>query len=132
MFDRLSAASDLKADSLDRWIDEQRRNVVFVAGVLGGYETGESVSDLNADGPACSRTPADGAAHESVSGLLSYVVSKTADAQEFLVLDLDGRIVVSTVDGHEGLDQSTTDYFAAGVRTPTCSPWRPPTSPTRR
>ena len=114
VFDRLGAASELKADSLDRWIDEQRRNVVFVAGVLGGYETGESVTDLNADVLRVLDDPGERAAHESVSGLLSYVVSKTADAQEFLVLDLDGRIVVSTVDDHEGLDQSTTDYFVTG------------------
>ena len=37
VFDRLEAAAELKADSLDRWVDEQRRNIVFVAGVLGGY-----------------------------------------------------------------------------------------------
>ena len=114
VFDRLGAASELKADSLDRWIDEQRRNVVFVAGVLGGYETGESVTDLNEDVLRVLDDPGERAAHESVGGLLSYVVSKTADAQEFLVLDLDGRIVVSTVDDHEGLDQSTTDFFVTG------------------
>ena len=39
-FARLETAADQKADSLDRWIDEQRRNVVFTAGLLGGY-TGE-------------------------------------------------------------------------------------------
>ena len=114
VFDRLGAASELKADSLDRWIDEQRRNVVFVAGALGGYETDESVTDLNADVLRVLDDPGDRAAHESVGGLLSYVVSKTADAQEFLVLDLDGHIVVSTVEGHEGLDQSETDYFVTG------------------
>ena len=36
VFARLSAAAQLKSDSVDRWIDEQRRNVVFVAGLLGG------------------------------------------------------------------------------------------------
>ena len=37
VFDRLSGAEQLKAESIDRWIDEQRRNVVFVAGLLGGF-----------------------------------------------------------------------------------------------
>jgi len=114
VFDRLEAASELKADSLDRWIDEQRRNVVFVAGLLGGYETGGGVADLNVDAARLLDAPDDRAAHEAVSGLLAYVVSKTADAQEFLMLDLDGRIVVSTVDAHEGLDQSAADYFVTG------------------
>ncbi len=114
VFDRLHAASELKADSLDRWIDEQRRNVVFVAGLLGGYETGGSVGALNADVERLLEDTGDRAAHDAVSGLLTYVVSKTADAQEFLLLDLEGRIVVSTVDTHEGLDQSGTDYFVTG------------------
>ena len=42
VFDRLDAAEQLKADSLDRWIDEQRRNVVFVGGLLGGYISGDA------------------------------------------------------------------------------------------
>ena len=42
VFDRLNAAEQLKADSLDRWIDEQRRNVVFVGGLLGGFNSGDS------------------------------------------------------------------------------------------
>ena len=42
VFDRLDAAAQLKADSLDRWLDEQRRNVVFVGGLLGGYSSGDA------------------------------------------------------------------------------------------
>ena len=42
VFDRLDAAEQLKADSLDRWLDEQRRNTVFVAGLLGGYISGDA------------------------------------------------------------------------------------------
>ena len=96
VFDRLNAASELKADSLDRWIDEQRRNVVFVAGLLGGYETSGSVGALNqeVDDLVEGKGGSSGRhAHESVQNVLSYVISKTADAQEFLVLDLDGTIL---------------------------------------
>ena len=42
VFDRLDAAAQLKADSLDRWLDEQRRNTVFVSGLLGGYISGDA------------------------------------------------------------------------------------------
>src|SRR3954451_20917 len=42
VFDRLDAASQLRADSLDRWLDEQRRNVVFVGGLLGGSLSGDA------------------------------------------------------------------------------------------
>lgn len=35
VFERLNAVAEVKADSLDRWIDEQRRNVVFVGSIPG-------------------------------------------------------------------------------------------------
>jgi signal transduction histidine kinase/HAMP domain-containing protein/ActR/RegA family two-component response regulator len=117
VFDRLSAAEQLKADSLDRWIDEQRRNVVFVAGLLGGFRTevgpqagaspglGSAVRDVLAG---------DAKSASSVRPVLDYVVSQTADAQEFLVLDLDGNVVVSTVRAHERRRQASEDYFANG------------------
>jgi signal transduction histidine kinase/ActR/RegA family two-component response regulator len=113
VFDRLSGAEQLKADSLDRWIDEQRRNVVFVAGLLGGFESGTSgaVRALLTRDPG---DPRNASARTSVRSVLEYVVSQTADAQEFLVLDLDGNVVVSTVGDHEGRDQRNEDYFIRG------------------
>ena len=41
-------------------------------------------------------------------------MSQTADAQEFLVLDLDGKVVVSTVGAHERRDQAKEEYFTRG------------------
>ena len=117
VFDRLDAAAEGKAASLDRWVDEQRRNAVFVAGLMGGYETGDDVLDtlnervsdlLTEDGLQ------DPAAHDAAQKLLTFVVSKTADAQEFLVLDLEGNIVVSTVAEHEGLSLTDEPWFVEG------------------
>jgi signal transduction histidine kinase/DNA-binding response OmpR family regulator len=116
VFDRLDAAAEGKAASLDRWIDEQRRNVVFVAGLMGGYETSEVLGTFNQrisyllaeDGLD------DPASHVAAQTLLDFVVTKTADAQEFLVLDLDGNIVVSTVPEHEGVSQADEPWFVEG------------------
>jgi len=117
VFDRLNAAEQLKADALDRWIDEQRRNVVFVAGLLGGFQSGTS-SGLGSDvRRVLSRAPNDasaGVARARVKSVLGYVTSQTADAQEFLVLDLEGKVVVSTVPGHEQLSQVNEEYFERG------------------
>jgi signal transduction histidine kinase/ActR/RegA family two-component response regulator len=117
VFDRLAGAEQLKADSLDRWIDEQRRNVVFVAGLLGGFESGTS-SGLGSDvRDVLERAPGDArtaSARASVRSVLEYVVSQTADAQELLVLDLDGNVVVSTVGAHERRDQAKEEYFTRG------------------
>src|SRR3954454_10214336 len=81
VFDRLNAAEQLKADSLDRWIDEQRRNVVFVAGLLGGFQSG---SGLGNDVRALLASPPGGEraadARSRVEGVLKYVVGQTADA----------------------------------------------------
>ena len=116
-FARLETAADQTADSLDRWIDEQRRNVVFTAGLLGGY-TGSSASLV---GPARELladdvTPGQRlSAQQAAVDILRYAVSQTADAEEFLVLDLDGRIVASTAADHERVSQATQPYFERGA-----------------
>ena len=116
VFDRLTGAQQLKADSLDRWIDEQRRNVVFVGGLLGGFRTrtGVQTSGLGGAVREVLSSGDDVAARRNVRSVLDYVVAQTADAQELLVLDLDGRVVVSTVRDHEGRDQRGEDYFEHG------------------
>jgi PAS domain S-box-containing protein len=117
VYARLDTAADQKVDALDRWIDEQRRNVVFVAGLLGGYELGAAqglgaqTSDLLSRPPAAARKSD---AHDAVVAALKYTVSQTADAEEFLVLDLDGHVVASTTPDHEDLSQTTQEYFRRG------------------
>jgi signal transduction histidine kinase/HAMP domain-containing protein/ActR/RegA family two-component response regulator len=116
VFDRLGAAEQLKADSLDRWIDEQRRNVVFVAGLLGGFQSGESglgndVRKVLAS-PAGSRRTAT--ARARIEPVLRYAVAQTADAQALFVLDLDGKVVVSTVPGDSRPSQAKQPYFVRG------------------
>ncbi len=115
-FARLGTAADQKASSLDRWIDEQRRNAVFTAGLLGGY-TGSATSIEGAanallEGNASSAERAR--AHQKAVDILRYAVSNTADAEEFLILDLKGKIVASTVPEHEGVSQATEPYFDRG------------------
>jgi signal transduction histidine kinase/ActR/RegA family two-component response regulator len=115
VFDRLTAAEQLKADSIDRWLDEQRRNAVFVAGLLGGFQ---SSSGLGRDVErALTLPPGDkrvAAARRHVEPVLRYAVSQTADAQELAVLTLDGRVVVSTVPAHNGTRHAKEDFFTHG------------------
>jgi hypothetical protein len=61
------------------------------------------------------------AAADAVRATLSFAVGQTADAQELFLIDLDGRIVVSTNNAHEGLDESAQDYVRNGGR-PCSSP----------
>ena len=118
VYGRLGAAQELTGNSLDRWVDEQQRNVTFTAGLLGGTEQGGVLSDqqnsvrllLSPDSTVAQKT----AARASVRRVLQYVVRQTADAQEFFVLGQDGRIVASTIPSHEGLDQSSEQYVIHG------------------
>jgi signal transduction histidine kinase/CheY-like chemotaxis protein len=119
VFSRLEAAEQLKADSLSRWLDDQRRNVVFVGGLLGGNIAGggngsglgEAAQKVLSSPPGAAGTKAE---HDSVEAALQYVVAQTADAQEILVLDLRGNVVVSTVPQHEGRNQLTQTWFTRG------------------
>src|SRR5882672_5179402 len=79
VFDRLNAAEQLKADSLDRWLDEQRRNVVFVGGLLGGYLSGDAGGLAQATQTVINQGSASAkgkAAHNSVESAFKYIVSQ--------------------------------------------------------
>jgi len=115
VFDRLDTAAEQKADSLDRWIDEQQRSVVFAGGLLGGYKSGSVELGRYLQAVLAGRGGAAGRrAHERVAAVLSYSVDQTADAQELLVLDLDGRVAAATVPAHVSRPQSTEAYFRRG------------------
>ena len=61
VFERLNAVAEVKADSLDRWIDEQRRNVVFVGSIPG-------VGDAGPDLPRRIHPPEERDAAREVAG----------------------------------------------------------------
>ena len=92
---------------------------MFTAGLLGGY-TGSSTSLV---GPARELLADDGdvtsgerlGAQQAAVDILRYAVSQTSDAEEFLVVDLEGTIVASTAAEHEGVSQATQPYFERGA-----------------
>jgi len=108
VFDRLDAVAGIKADALDRWIDEQSRNVVFV-GVMPG------VGDDVAAYLAAATPPADrDSAEKRLRTVLDTVVQQTADAEEIYVLDLEGTIRISTLASSEGRSAAAEPFFATG------------------
>ena len=108
VFERLNAVAEVKADSLDRWIDEQRRNVVFVGRVPGFGDAAKVLVDPGASGAERA------AAHDAVAATMLAAVRLTADAEEILVLDLEGTIRASTRPEHEGSSEATAPYFLDG------------------
>ncbi len=108
VYDRLDAVASVKADALDRWIDEQTRNVVYVGAIPGFGDDARIFLD-----PAATSTDRDGAGARLRSDL-ETVVGKTADAEEIFILDLDGNIRLSTLAGDEGKAQATESFFTDG------------------
>src|SRR3954469_10906851 len=108
VYDRLDAVASVKADSLERWIDEQARNVVYVGAIPGFGADARTFLD-----PAGTPASKEDAATRLRSDLKA-IVSNTADAEEIFILDLDGKVRLSTLAEHEGMSQSDQAYFTNG------------------
>jgi PAS domain S-box-containing protein len=108
VFDRLEAVAAIKGDALDRWIDEQIRNVVFIGVVPGVGDDARAYLD------AGSAADLRDAAEARLRTLLAKFVSQTADAEEINILDLDGTIRLSTLASHEGASLAQEEFFTTG------------------
>ncbi len=110
--ERLDAAAALKVDAVEEWLEEQRRSVIFTAGLLGGAtDDSDAIRTLLLD---------DGSAAEiedataSIRDTLAYVADQSSDSEELAVLDASGTIRVSTVPEHEGVSQAGETFFERG------------------
>jgi PAS domain S-box-containing protein len=108
VYDRLEAVASVKADSLERWIDEQTRNLVYVGSIPGFGDDARTFLEAKTDS-----TASDGA-ETRLRTELATIVSKTADAEEIIVLDLDGNIRLSTLSQHEGTSLASQPFFVDG------------------
>ena len=114
IYNRLDAAVEQKGGVVNSWIDDQRRNVVFVGQLFGSTQSSgdPQLKKLSLDllSPA-TRPSARTKAHDAILATLNGVVSQTADAEEYLILDQRGRVRLSTVAAHEGRSQAREPYF---------------------
>ena len=115
IYNRLDAAADQKSGAINSWIDDQRRNVVFVGQLLGSTQSSGdpqlkklSRELLSPETSAVTRRKA----HDAILQTLNGVVSQTADAEEYLILDQNGIVRLSTTASHEGASQAHEPYFA--------------------
>jgi signal transduction histidine kinase len=108
VFNRLEAVSTLKEDALNRWIDDQRRDVVFIAWLP---EIGEQAG-LLLNRPESS--PEFQSAYTILSEYLKFLVTSTSDSAELFILDLDGNIILSTDKSHEGFWQGEAPFLIQG------------------
>ncbi len=119
VIDRLEAVASLKEDALSRWANDQRRLLVFVAGmpsiqVQAGRALDESQLPRTRD-----------RYREALAASLTSIVRRMSDAEELLVMDLDGRIVASTDRRHENLVQADSPLFLRGRSNTYVQPFGP-------
>jgi signal transduction histidine kinase/ActR/RegA family two-component response regulator len=121
VYDRLDAVAGIKADALDRWIDEQTRNATFVGRMPGVGDDARVLLD-----PATGKATAS-EADARLRELLATIVSQTADAEEIFLVDLDGTVRLSTFAGHEGASVAAEPFFTTGsARTTVQNTYRSP------
>ena len=108
-FDRLRAVADARNDALGRWVAEQQRNLVFIGKVPQVVDAARAIVATNT-GAQRRRE-----ARAQLSDVLSSVVGLTSDAQELFVLDLQGRVLVSTVPSHRGKSLAHEQFFKDAI-----------------
>jgi signal transduction histidine kinase len=109
VYDRLAAVADARAGALEEWIAEQQRNIVFVSTLPSVGRDGRILLASAAPQNVRSR------AHDSLARQLTALVRRMSDAQELMVLDLQGTISVSTLAEHEGRSQASEPFFQQGL-----------------
>lgn len=96
VYERLKAVSILKEDDLTRWVDQQRLNLVFLA----WQPDVQAKAGVLLGGPASTTNLQ--AAHEVLLSYLQFVVTSISELDELFIMDLDGRVVISTRGAREG------------------------------
>jgi len=109
IFNRLQAVATLKEDGLSRWVDQQRLYLVFIA---WQPEVQRHTSALfNSDLPQAQRAEA----YTAMAEYLAFVITSVSDSDELFIIDLDGRVVLSTQPANEGQNQAQALFFQKGL-----------------
>lgn len=116
MYERLAAIAGLKRENLNRWIDQQRASIVFIAFQPDVRRQVGTLIDPASSG--ASATQADRqAAYTALSEYLNFVVTSVANVNELSIVDMDGAVVLSTLPDHEGQLHAEDEFFRQGIFT---------------
>jgi len=108
VFDRLETVATLKEDELNRWTDDQRHHLNFVAWLSAVRKQAGILIDPTAS--AAQRQ----VAHDDLYETFKFLVTSASDSTEFFILDLNGKVVISTDQNHEGQTHADMPYFLIG------------------
>ena len=117
IYRRLQMRVVLQEDNLKLWIDEQRRNLAFIAWLPEIQTLSSYLAELPPGDPGHQNAAA------TLKTYLHYVVANVSDAVELFVLDLDGRILLSTHTPDVGLSLAEASFFQQGLTRTTLPPF---------
>jgi GAF domain-containing protein/HAMP domain-containing protein len=108
-FNRLSAIATLKEGELNRWIDDQRQDLLFISQLTEVRDQAEILLSYEPTEPEYQD------AYASLSKYLLFIVATKADLQDISILtNVGGKIVVSTDKAREGEYRVTSSFFTQG------------------
>ncbi len=108
VFERLEAVVAFKADAFNRWIEDRRTDITFLAwlpevrtqaGVLGRHDPAD---------------PSYKTAYRILSDYMTFVASRTYNIEELFILDSRGAIIYSTQQRNKGRSCSGMPFFIKG------------------
>jgi PAS domain S-box-containing protein len=107
-FDRLKAVAVLKEDELNRWINDQTRDVQFIAQlplvqIQGGALLGQETTAVDRQ-----------VAYNLLSDYFKKAIADKQGLQEIFILDLEGQVIVSSNDKYVGKNRTSEAYFLRG------------------
>lgn len=109
VFERLDAVATLKANELNVWVNDQVRDVVFIAQIPAISTEGYILTSTSRSSPTYPATA------RSLRANLRRTLVHRPEVQELLLLNLDGTVIISSNDEHTGTSLANTRYYKAGM-----------------
>ncbi|MBN1659877.1 MAG: GAF domain-containing protein, partial [Anaerolineae bacterium] len=109
VINQLESVAILKQAALETWVDDLHADLTLV--LVGDEVMRRALVLLEGPGDPATRTLAEGV----VRTRFDQTISATGRYQELLLLNLDGRVVVSTDELHEGNARGSQVYFRQGL-----------------
>lgn len=106
--DKLHTVAGLKVDFLNRWVDEQRRNAIFLASLPELRKLSGIL--LNPESRPVDRSQAE----EELTSLVTIIAQRTTDFQDVQIIDPQGVIVISAASLNAGQSQFGQPFFTEG------------------
>ena len=107
-YDRLRVAATLKADALTQWVDDQREDLLLMAGLPSVQLPAQDLLPYDTAGTAFK------SAYAELQNTITSATERKDAWHEMLILSEKGEVILSTNPAHEGNRHTLDQYFTVG------------------